>query len=202
MRRFYSNGLAALVSTALIACGGGDAGEEGAQPGAAPAPAPAPAAAPAAAPSGTLSMPTWMRMDQNARTVTIDVVAGQTDANNRWNFNGFYNGDATIVVPAGYTVTMNFRNDDPANYHSAAVLQKAASWPITFTDPQPVFQGAMTSNPTSMTESTPSGGSETITFTAATAGDYALVCLIPAHATTFMWIGFSVSSDGSAGVRR
>jgi uncharacterized cupredoxin-like copper-binding protein len=52
-----------------------------------------------------------------------------------------------------------------------------------------------------MTDATaPGGGAETITFTASDAGEYSLVCLIPAHAATGMWMGFTVSAAGEAGV--
>ena len=200
MKRFFSSGLAALVALSLVACGGGDAGSDTAEaPAAAPAAAPGGGEAPAA---GDLSMPDWMTVDEAAQTVTIELVAGLTADNNRWNFNGYSSGNGTVVVPAGYTVVMNFRNDDPANFHSVAVLEGSGSWPVTFDDPTPALDGAMTSNPTSMTEATaPGGGAETITFTASEAGDYSLVCLIPAHAATGMWMGFSVSADGEAGVR-
>ena len=137
-----------------------------------------------------------------AHTVTIDIVAGQTDANNHWNFNGHSKGDATIVVPEGYTVTVNFRNDDPANVHSLAVIEHSGSFPAMFNEVSPVFAGAATSNATSMTEATAAGGgTETITFTADAAGEYAMACLIPAHAVTGMWMGFDVSASGEAGVR-
>ncbi|WP_425153915.1 sulfocyanin-like copper-binding protein [Candidatus Palauibacter sp.] len=141
-------------------------------------------------------------IDERSRTVTIDLVAGSTDSNNRWNFNGYANGEATVVVPEGYTVTVNFENRDPVNYHSVGVLERAASYPAIFDDAVPVFEGAITANATSMTEATaPAGGTETISFTASTAGDYALVCPIPAHAVTGMWIGFEVSASGDSGLR-
>ena len=144
----------------------------------------------------------WISVDDGARTVTIDLVAGSTDANNRWNFNGYANGEATVVVPAGYTVTVNFENRDPFNYHSVGVLERAASYPAIFDDATPVFDGAITSNATSMTEATaPGGGTESISFTASTAGEYALVCPVPAHAVTGMWIGFDVSESGESGLR-
>jgi sulfocyanin len=199
MKRSYTNGLAALIALGLIACGGGDAGSDTGE-----APSAEPAAAPAgeSAAMGELSMPDWMTVDETAQTVTIELVAGLTADNNRWNFNGYSSGNGTVVVPAGYTVVMNFRNDDPANYHSVAVLEGSGNWPVTFDNPSPVFAGAMTSNPTSMTEATaPGGGTETITFTASEAGDYSFVCLIPAHAATGMWMGFTVSSTGEVGVR-
>lgn len=199
MKRILSTGLAVAFSLALVACGGGEAGSNDTAAGKAPAPAPAPAAAPAG--GGMMSTPAWMTVDEAARTVTLDIVAGQTDANNHWNFNGHTMGDATIVVPAGYTVTINLSNQDPANFHSAAIMAAQASFPAMFDNPTPAFAGAMTPDATSMTDATGPGESDSITFTAGTAGDYALVCLIPAHATTGMWMGFEVSSSGESGVR-
>jgi len=143
----------------------------------------------------------WVTVDESAKTVTIHLIAGETDAYNRWNYNGFGNGEATVVVPVGYTVTIDLENRDPINFHSVAVLEAAGSFPAMFSDPAPVFEGAMSSEATSMTEATAPGESESITFTASTAGEYALVCLIPAHATTGMWIGFEVSASGDSGVR-
>ncbi len=172
--------------------------------GAAPAPAPAPATAPATAPAPAAApaMADWVTVDQSARTVTINLVAGQTDANNRWNFNGHANGAATVVVPQGFRVTVNLRNQDPANFHSVAVMRPANPWPATFSSPTPAFEGATSPNATSMTESTsPNGGTATFSFTAGTAGSYALVCLVPAHAVTGMWIGLEVSATGESGVR-
>ena len=186
-----------LGAFVFFGCGGGESD----QPSPAPAPAPAPAAEAAATASGPAAVD-WISVDDGARTVTIDLVAGSTDANNRWNFNGYANGEATVVVPAGYAVTLNFENRDPVNYHSVGVLERAASYPPIFDDATPVFDGAITTNATSMTEATaPGGGTESISFTASTAGEYALVCPVPAHAVTGMWIGFDVSESGESGVR-
>ncbi|WP_423927120.1 sulfocyanin-like copper-binding protein [Candidatus Palauibacter sp.] len=188
-----------IAAFSLFGCGGGGRSDT---PSPAPAPAAAPAARQTAAPSAGAGAVEWIAVDEASRTVTIDLVAGSTDANNRWNFNGYANGEATVVVPEGYTVTVNFENRDPVNYHSVGVLERAASYPAIFDAAVPVFEGAITSNATSMTEATaPGDGTETISFTASTAGDYALVCPIPAHAVTGMWIGFEVSASGDSGLR-
>ena len=195
MKRFFYTGLAAIFAFSMVACGGGEGGAEAGTEEAAP-----PAAA-ESAPTAELAVPEWMAVDHEAQTVTMDIVAGSTDANNHWNYNGYYNGNATIVVPVGYTITINFSNEDQANPHSVGVDPSAGgSWPAMFEDPQPVFEGAMTSNPTDMATATMPGASETITFVADTAGEYTLVCYIPAHAATGMWIFFTVSADGEAGL--
>jgi sulfocyanin len=197
MKRIRTTGLAALVSFGLLACGGG---EEAVETGAEPAVEEAAAEAPAEA-MGELMMPDWMTVDASASTATIELVAGMTDANNSWNFNGYYGGNAAIVVPAGYTVTVNFSNRDPVNPHSVGIdADTSGTWPAMFQDPQAVFEGAMSSNPTSMAEATLPGASETLTFVADAAGEYTMVCYIPAHAATGMWIYLRVSAEGDAGV--
>lgn len=177
----------------LFGCGGGE--ENG---------TPAPASGPDTQTDAAAAMPAdWISVDAAARTVTITLVAAETDANNRWNFNGYANGEATVVVPVGYTVTINFENRDPVHHHSVGVLATTASYPPIFDEATPVFDGAVTSNATSMSEAVaPGGGTETITFLASEAGEYALVCAVPATAVTGMWLGFEVSESGDSGLRR
>ena len=142
-----------------------------------------------------------MTVDEAGMTVTIELAAGLTADNNYWNFNGFYGGTGEIVVPAGYAVTINFVNNDPGMAHSVGVDARTSGFPSMFTAPAPAFEGAMSSNPTSLTDATMPGESETISFTAAEAGEYSLVCFIPAHALTGMYVRFTVSADGEFGAR-
>ncbi len=179
---------------ALIACGGGEPASEAPATEAASEPAAEPAAeaAPAAA--------DWFQIDEATQTVTLNLIAGSTTDNNSWNFNGFYNGNATVTVPEGYTVNVNFSNEDPNMAHSVGVDERTGNFPPNIADPAPVFEGGISSNPTSLTEATMPGQSESFTFVASAAGEYSLVCYIPGHAVTGMWIYFNVSSDGSSGV--
>lgn len=150
---------------------------------------------------GALQQPDWFQVDEASQTVTIDIVAGQTSANNSWNFNGYANGEATIVVPQGYEVTVNFENADQVNPHSFSIEDAVGDYPPVFEQATPVFDGAVTEGATEMANATQPGASETVTFTASEAGEYAMVCLVPAHAAQGMWIHFDVSADGEAGVR-
>ena len=149
--------------------------------------------------SADLAMPDWLEINATNRTVTIEIIAGKDDSNNRWNFNGYSRGNGAIVVPLGYTVTINFRNDDPNIAHSIGVDTRTGDFPATFQDPEPVFAGAISAAATSMQEATQPGESESFSFTADAAGEYSLICYIPAHAATGMWIRFTVSSDGEVG---
>ncbi len=183
--------VALVVGIGLTACG--DAPEP-------PADTDAPAEQPAAEP-GALQTPDWFVVDHDAETVEIDLIAGTSSANNYWNFHGLYGGAGEIVVPEGYEVTINLINQDPNMGHSVGVGEVQATWPNSFSDVTPIFDGAVTSNPTSMTESTLPGETESITFTVDQSGDFALICYVVGHAASGMWMPFTVSADGEAGAR-
>lgn len=199
--------VAVLASAFMLACGGGDGGGESggaAQQEAARQQETGQQAAgqQGGQPAGGGSqegLPDWMEVNDSKQTVSMEVVAASTSANSNWNFNGYANGNATITVPQGYEITIEFSNEDPAVAHSLGIGETRDRWPATFKAPDPVFEGAVTSNATSMSRATAPGSSETITFTADQAGEYAMICYIPGHATAGMWIYFTVSADGTAG---
>ncbi len=184
--------VAVMAFLAAAAACGGDAAEE-------PAEAP-PAPAPAAPTLSEMSMPEWYTVGDDGQSVNIAIVAGQTNAKNYWNFNGATDGNMTITVPQGASVTIDFSNQDPNMGHSLGVSELAGT-PGAMPTATPVFEGAITSNPTSMMESTMNGQSESITFVADSPGEYAILCYVPGHAATGMWIHFNVSADGDAGVQ-
>lgn len=185
--------LAAAFMSALVGCGGGDTDTSDT------APAAAPEAAPAAPAAATFGMPDWMQVDAAAGTVAIDLAAGLTEDNNRWNFNGFHSGGGAITVPVGYTVTISMENLDGAMAHSVGVDEKSDTYPNVFSDVVPRFPGGVTADPTSMMDATMPGESEQITFVADTPGEYALICYVTGHAALGMWIDFNVSAEGEAG---
>lgn len=189
-----------LLTLGLLACGG--AADEGATEDATAVDTTAMAEEPAdmAGPAGSLSTPAWMTLDETARTVSMDIVAGETEANNRWNFNGLYAGEGAIVVPQGYSVTINFTNADPNQPHSFGIDEPMDSYPATFDNPEPVFAGAI--SPDAATTGTAPNGTATITFTTDAAGEYVMICYIAGHAVAGMHLPFEVSADGSAGVRQ
>lgn len=207
-RRLLSAATAFVFAFTAAACGGGgeqpadDAGTTGGeQPAAGQQQAPAGQQGGQQAAAGQLSTPEWMQVDQANQTVTLDIVAGSSNANNSWNYNGYHSGNATIVVPEGFEITINFENADQVNPHSLGIDTRVGNYPAVFQQTQLAFEGAVTEGATEMAAATQPGQSETITFTAAKAGEYAMVCYVPAHANQGMWILFNVSADGQAGFR-
>ena len=188
MTRTVRLGSALVLALAAIACG--EKKEEAALP-------PADTTTTAAAPAGPAT--DWVTADDAGKTATITVVAGKDASNNNWNFNGFANGNATVTIPTGYKVTINFTNNDPNMAHSIGVVNKATPFSAT-PDTKPVFANAVSKNPTSMTDATKKGDQDTVTFTADKPGEYALICFVPGHAAAGMWINFTVADGATAGV--
>jgi sulfocyanin len=190
MRHHFVPGLLTAVVVGLAACGPAEETDEGLPetPGDT-------AAAPATPGGGTASVPSWMRV--NGNQVELDIVAGASADNNHWNFNGAANGAMTITVPQGAQVTINFRNADPAMAHSIGVAPPTTPVPAQ-PAAEPAIPGAITANAADVAQATLTGERETITFTAATPGQYTLLCYIPGHGLAGMWVRFNVG--GEAGV--
>lgn len=148
-----------------------------------------------------LTVPSWIQVDHRDRVVRLTLVAGETDVNNHWNFNGYHDGNATVVVPQNYRVELELVNRDPEHPHSVAVLEQIGDYPRAFTRVEPAFAGAITENATSERRATASGESDSIEFEVRKAGDYALVCLVPGHAVEGMWIHFRVSPGRELGLQ-
>jgi sulfocyanin len=204
MHRNWCLTLGALGVLALAACGGDEGAEAPGTDAAPPASAveATPAGQPVQLPDVGVSMrPDWFRVDDANGTAHLTLTAGSTPAKNYWNYNGYHDGNAVVTVPEGYSVTIDLVNQDPSMPHSVGVsdlsLRTSAAPPA-----EAVFAGAITPNPTSMIDGTMPGQEATITFTAERAGTYALLCYIPGHAATGMWIYFVVTPEAeSAGVQ-
>ena len=188
-----------VVALVVGACGGGEPAESGTEGGDS-APAAQPATPARTPPTGPMTVPDWFAVDNAARTVTLDVVAGLTPDNNYWNFNGAINGNTAITVPEGYRVVVNFTNRDPNMAHSLGISTETSNFAVP-PQPNPVFEGAITQNPGSMVDGTMPGESETVEFVADRAGSYSMVCYIPGHSAVGMWLYFNVSADGQAGIQ-
>lgn len=156
---------------------------------AAATPTPAPAQGQAAA--GTPGAE-WLQWDPAGRTVTFELIAGAPGAKSPFNFNGYIDGEANLIVPAGSTVVMNFVNKD-GTPHSAEIIADR--------DPMPNMAGEV-AIPRAYTnkaaEGLPQEAKDVVRFTAPDSGSFRIFCAVPGHGLSGMWIRFTVDPAAKA----
>ncbi|HEU4643631.1 MAG TPA: sulfocyanin-like copper-binding protein [Gemmatimonadaceae bacterium] len=141
--------------------------------------------------SGEVKVNEFMTYDAAAKTTHVHLSAALGSANGGMNFNGGARGDQTITVPQGWHVIMDFENKD-AIPHSAIIIPD--KFPLPAQPQDPAIPRAYTND---VTAGLPTGGTDTMDFKAAKAGDYLIACGVPGHAPSGMYIKFVVSATAS-----
>lgn len=124
--------------------------------------------------------------DPATKTVTFALEAGAPGAAGPFNLNGYTNGAATLVVPAGSNVVINFVNLD-GTPHSAEVIPDKDPMPNMGGDP--AIPGGYTRG---LTQGLPQGEKDVLRFTAPASGSFRIFCGVPGHGLSGMWIRFKV----------
>jgi plastocyanin len=122
----------------------------------------------------------WVAWDPATKTVTFRLVAGPFD------WNGYTSGGATLTVPSGSTNVFNFEQDD-GTPHSAEVSTGTGAVPNSGGDP--AIARAYTNK---VVEGLPQGAKDVIRFTAPDTGTFRIICGVPGHALSGMWIWLKV----------
>ena len=138
--------------------------------------------------------PSWLKVDAASRKAVMDVVAAANDNNNNWNFNGYHSGEATIVVPLGWTVEIAFRNQESEIPHSLVVMADPGDetkYPTEAGEAAAAFPRAHTKNPV---EGVGEGDDDTVSFKADKVGDYLWYCGVAGHGQSGMWTRFKVAN--------
>ena len=149
------------------------------------APVPDSASAPAAGAVAAADSQ-YLKYDPATKTVTFSLVAGP------FSFNGFTSGGGTLTVPPGTKNTWNFLQND-GTPHSAEV--GAGAGPLPSSGGDPAIPRAYTNK---VIEGLVQGATDVISFTAPDTGTYRIICGVPGHALSGMWIWFKI--DPSAKV--
>jgi sulfocyanin len=139
-------------------------------------------------------VPTWMTVDVGAHKMTMDVVAGFNPNNSNWNFNGYYDGDMTVVVPEGWQVEITLTNRDGGLPHSLVVMADPGSdnLPLQAGREQAALPRAYSRSPE---QGISAGDLDTIAFKTNKTGDFLWFCGVPGHGQSGMWIRFAVRGD-------
>jgi hypothetical protein len=140
------------------------------------------------APPATAADSQWVAWDPATKTVTFRLVAGPFD------FNGYTkgNGEATLTVPSGSSVVINFEQND-GTPHSVEV--SSGTGPVPNSGGDPAIPRAYSNK---VVEGLPQGAKDVIRFTAPDNGTFRLICGVPGHALSGMWIWFKVDPAAKA----
>jgi sulfocyanin len=178
----------ALTAAAFVACGssGSKAKSTSAMVAAAPGGA---ATAVMISYSGSDKI---LASDAAAKTVTVNLIAGQGAAAKGFNFNGYSNGDMHIQVPTGWRVKVSMI-DESNTPHSALIVpweeRQGGALHAAFAHSAPAdFRSGIEKG----------DDPQKFTFTADTAGEYAIVCGVPGHIDAGMWDAFDVVDNLAA----
>jgi sulfocyanin len=128
----------------------------------------------------------WYSYDAATNTVAFKLEAGAPGRSGPFNFNGYTNGAATLVVPANSKVVMSFVNDD-GTPHSAVIIADADPMPSMGGDP--AIPRAYTRD---LTQGMSQGGTDVMKFTAPASGSFRISCGVPGHGPSGMWIRMKV----------
>jgi hypothetical protein len=143
-------------------------------------PAPDTSAQPPAPPSAEASPDKWLSYDAATNTVTFELIAGP------FTFNGYRNGEATLVVPPKANVVMNFINKD-GTPHSAILISGEGPIPNSASDP--AIPRAYTNK---VLEGLPQEAGDVMRFPVPETGTYRIFCGVPGHGLSGMWIWMKV----------
>jgi sulfocyanin SoxE-like protein len=166
-----------------------DPGRKSAKPVTVPRPAVKPttdsAAAPAAAASSA-GQDQVLKYDAGTNTATFELIAGP------FNFNGYTNGGATLLLPSKANVVMNFVNKD-GTPHSAEVISGEGPIPNAAVDP--AIPRAYTNK---VLEGLPQEARDVMRFTVPESGNYRIFCGVPGHGLSGMWIWMRIDPAAKA----
>jgi sulfocyanin len=128
-----------------------------------------------------------VRYDPATRTVTFALVAGAPGSTTGpFNVNGHTSGAATLTVPGGSKLIINFVNRD-GTPHSALVI--AGDDPLPNLGGEPAIPAAYSRD---VTQGLAQEGTDVIRFTTPNSGKYRIICGVPGHALSGMWIWLRV----------
>lgn len=135
----------------------------------------------------------WLKYDAGTNTVTFALVAGAPGSTSGpFNFNGFTSGSAALTVPAGSKVVINFENQD-GTPHSALVI--GGDGPLPNIGGDAAIPAAYTRD---VTQGLAQGGKDVLRFTAPASGSYRIICGVPGHALSGMWIWLKIDPAAKA----
>lgn len=144
--------------------------------------------APEGSPANAAGQGQGLKYDAPTNTVTFELIGGPSG----FKFNGYANGEATLTVPSKANMVINFVNKD-GTPHSAEVI--SGEGPLPNTAAEPAIPRAFTKD---LVAGLPQEGKDVMRFTVPDRGTYRIICGVPGHALSGMWIWLKVDPAAKA----
>jgi Sulfocyanin (SoxE) domain len=128
---------------------------------------------------------TYLKVDTQARTAVVTLIAGYPATDYQFNYDGYGNGQLVLKVPVGWTVTVQCANRSTVNQSCAVVADGHATEPV-----QPDWS---TPNPQ---KGLNPGESASFVFAPQSIGSYRIASLVPGSEASGMWLDLEVVSGG------
>lgn len=136
--------------------------------------------------SGTPPDPSkYLKVDAQARTAVVTLIAGYPASDFQFNYNGYPNGQLRLKVAVGWQITVQCANRSTVNQSCAVVADGHATEPLQPDWSTPDPQRGL--NP---------GESASFVFTPRSTGDYRIASLVPGSEASGMWLDLVVASSG------
>ncbi len=145
-----------------------------------------PVATPAPAAPAPAAADKWLSYDAATNTVTFELIGGP------FTFDGYRNGEGSLVVPSRANMVINFVNKD-GTPHSAIVI--SGDGPIPNSAGDPAIPRAYT---TKALEGLPQEAGDVMRFPVPESGRYRIFCGVPGHGLSGMWIWLNVDPAAKA----
>lgn len=186
-RGFFAYVVAVPALLTLVAPGGSDSVVQRERA------ATTPARAAAGAPSDTIEVHRFLSYTPDDSTIDLKLWTGYGGRNSAFNFDGYYNGNATIAVPLDWRVVATFQNLDANVGHSVGIIEAEMPVPVTGSEATIAFAGAASRAFVGGVSSREKP--QTFRFVADRGGKFMIYCGVPGHGPAGMWIWFEVSGE-------
>jgi len=135
--------------------------------------------------------PAWMQVDVGKQSVRLLIVGSADGTNGTMNFNGYGNGEMSVIVPLGWTVRVDFENKGLAALpHSLVIINPVTPLPIE--DGVPAFPRALTVR---LVAGLLAGETDSFEFVANKEGRFLFFCGVTGHGVAGMWDYLIVSKE-------
>ncbi|HEY2654323.1 MAG TPA: PQQ-binding-like beta-propeller repeat protein [Solirubrobacteraceae bacterium] len=135
----------------------------------------------------------FVYVNSRAKKAVLQVVAADTSGNSGFNFDGYSKGQANFVVPAGWSIVLEFSNRSSTPHDVA--LTSSLKVPLVPVVPKGGNVPVAIPGPTTIARGLSAGAGTVVTGFASNApGRYYLVCGVPGHVQAGMWDHLTVSA--------